>query len=71
MSSSHDPAHAASAPVVECLVPVVECGYSSSSAAQAAPTRIDRFDEQLTNMLDMLGSYTEIFSSLGFSVGKH
>ena len=37
VSSSPDAAHAASAPVVEYLAPVIECGSSSSSAAHAAP----------------------------------
>ena len=64
VSSSHDAAHAASASVVEYLVPVIECGSSSSSAVHAAPTRIDRTDEQLTNMLDMLDSYRTTFSRI-------
>ena len=64
VSSSHDAAHAASASVVEYLVPVIECGSSSSSAVHAAPTRIDGTDEQLTNMLDMLDSYRTTFSRI-------
>ena len=52
--SSHDNTSVVPAPVIE-FVP------SSSSAARAAPTRNDRIDEQLTNIL---GSYKKIFFPL-------
>ena len=59
-----DSVHAASAPVVEYLAPVIECESSSSSAAHAALTRTDDIDEKLTNMINMLDSCREIFSPL-------
>ena len=44
----------------------VEITSSSSTS-----TSIDRLDEQLTNMLDMLGTYKGMFSPCGWSDGRH
>ena len=59
-----DAAHAASAPVVEHLAPVIECGFSSFSAAHAASTITDGIDEKLTIMIDMLDSCIRRYSLL-------
>ena len=50
VTSAPDAVHAASAPVVESLAPVIECGSSSSSAAHAAPTSTDGIFEQLEHV---------------------
>ena len=54
----------ASAPVVEYFAPVIECGSSSSSAAQAARTSTDDIDEQLTNMFERIERRTEEIAML-------
>ena len=56
VSSSHDAAHAASAPVDEHLAPVTECGSSASSAAHAAPTSTCGLLEQITSIPRALGN---------------
>ena len=55
-----DAVHAASAPVVGCLVPDLES--SSSSAAHAAATSNDDINEKLTSIINMFDSYREKFS---------